>query len=178
MTTPSHPLALLTQAAHLVNASLDGAAEAPPTRRTPCTDWDLRTLVRHVSESAAALNELIGGAPPGPRPDGGCGQAQLEIEGLLGTIALAPRDRPDIDLAALTGAFELTVHAWDIDASTGRPTPLPADLVSTLLSFAPVVLGTIKRDGLFAPGHPPSLAQSTDTDRLLAMFGRRNNEVS
>jgi hypothetical protein len=84
-----------------------------------------------------------------------------------------PRDRPDIQLAALTGAFELTVHAWDINESTHRGVPLPADLVSALLRLAPVVLGNVERDGLFDASYPPASDQCTDTDRLLATFGRR-----
>ena len=173
MTAPSHPLDLLTQAAHLMSASLDNAAQVMPTRPTPCTEWDLGTLVHHVSASVAALTELISGATPGPGPKGGCAYAQVEIRRLLRTVAQAPHDRPDIDLAALTGAFELTVHAWDVNEATGRHAPLPADLVSTLLSLAPVVLGNVNREGLFDPSHPPSSDQCTDTDRLLALFGRR-----
>jgi hypothetical protein len=73
----------------------------------------------------------------------------------------------------LTGAFELTVHAWDITESTRCTMPMPSDLVSTLLSLAPVVLGEVDRDGLFDPSHPPAPSQSTDLDRLLALFGRR-----
>ncbi|MCW2547926.1 MAG: hypothetical protein JWN96_2386 [Mycobacterium sp.] len=174
MTTRSHPLDLLSRAAQLMSASLEGAAQVLPTRRTPCAEWDLGTLVHHISDSVAALTELISGAPRAPRPKGGCTYAQGEIRRLLQAIEQAPRDRPAIDLTALTGAFELTVHALDVNASTGRDTPLPADLVSTLLSFAPVVLGRIDREGLFDSSYPPSSDQSSDTDRLLAMFGRRS----
>lgn len=173
MTAASHPLALLTSAAKGMSASLDGAAQVMPTRSTPCTEWDLGTLVCHVSGSVAALTELISGATPGPGPKGGGTRAQHEIRRLLQAIAGAPHDRPDIGLTALTGAFELTVHAWDIDESTGRHAPLPAGLVSTLLSFAPVVLGHVEREGLFDSSYPPSSDQCTDTDGLLAMFGRR-----
>jgi len=178
MTAPSHPLALLSRGAHLMRASLDEAAQVMPTRPTPCTEWDLGTLVHHISDSVAALTELISDATPGPGPKGGCTQAQFEIQRLLQAIAQAPHDRPDIDLTALTGAFELTVHAWDINESTGRRAPLPADLVSTLLSHAPVVLGNVDRDGLFNSSYPPSLDQCTDTDRLLALFGRRKERTA
>jgi uncharacterized protein (TIGR03083 family) len=177
MTASSHPLALLTRAALVMSASLARAAQVMPTRPTPCTEWDLGTLVCHVSDSVAALNELISGATPGPGPKNGGTRAQHEIRRLLQAIARAPHDRPDIGLTALTGAFELTVHAWDIDESTGRSAPLPTDLVSTLLSFAPVVLSNIEREGLFDSSYSPSSDQCTDTDRLLAMFGRRKGET-
>lgn len=51
----------------------------------------------------------------------------------------------------MTGAFELTVHAWDITESTRCETPLSDDLVSTLLTFAPLVLDHVSRAGLFDP---------------------------
>jgi uncharacterized protein (TIGR03083 family) len=178
MTATSHPLDLLTRAAEVMSASLDDATQVMPTRPTPCSAWDLGTLVQHVSESVAALVELIGGAPSGHGPKGGCTQATFEIRRLLDAVSRAPRDQPAIELTALTGAFELTVHAWDLTESTGRPTPLPADLVSTLLSLAPVVLGNVERQGLFESSYPPSFDQCTDTDRLLAMFGRRKGEIA
>jgi uncharacterized protein (TIGR03083 family) len=177
MTAASQPLALLSCAARLMSASLDGAARVLPTRRTPCAEWDLGTLVHHVSASVAALTELITGTVPGHGPKGGCTQAQVEIQRLLQAIARAPQDRPAIELTALTGAFELTVHAWDVTEATGRRAPLPAALVSTLLSLAPVVLGAIERDGLFNSSYPPSSDQCTDTDRLLALFGRRKGVI-
>lgn len=177
MTGTSHPLDLLTHAAEVMSTSLHGAAQVMPTRPTPCTEWDLGTLVHHVSDSVAALTELISGATPCPGPKGDCTQVQFEIRRLLQAVSRSPRDRPDIELTALTGAFELTVHAWDVNESTGRRAPLPADLVSTLLTFAPVVLGNVEREGLFDSSYPPSSDQCTDTDRLLAMFGRKGEIV-
>ena len=67
--------------------------------------------------------------------------------------------------------------AWDITESTRCTTPMPAHLVSTLLSLAPVVLGEVDRDGLFGPSHPPAPGQSTDLDRLLVLFGRRRKRT-
>jgi hypothetical protein len=96
----------------------------------------------------------------------------LAVEELITVAGRAPRGRRDIELTALTGAFELAVHAWDVGTSTGVPAALPADLASTLLALAPVVLGEVERAGLFGARRPPSPAQCTDTDRLLALFGR------
>lgn len=173
MTAASHPLALLARASDLMKVSLDGAARVGPSCPTPCSEWDLGTLVNHVSDSLATLTELISGNRPRSASEGGCRPAQSELQRLLLAISRAPRDRADVGLTAVTGAFELTVHAWDVNESTGCRTPLPADLMSTLLSLAPLVLGRIERDGLFSSSYPPSAEQRTDTDRLLAMFGRR-----
>ncbi|HEX6449693.1 MAG TPA: maleylpyruvate isomerase N-terminal domain-containing protein [Trebonia sp.] len=173
MSAGPHALDLLEQAAWTAIRSIDGADGIDPRTPTPCTRWDLGTLVRHVADSAAATRELVTRIPPAAAPPPpGCAAARHELRGLLDAIGQAPRERPDIELAALVGAFELTIHAWDISQATaGANLPgLPAGLVTELLSLAPVVLG-IDRAGLFASEVPPSDCRS-DTDRLLALFGR------
>jgi uncharacterized protein (TIGR03083 family) len=177
MTGSQHPRELLTRAAAVMSASLECASQVMPTRPTPCTEWDLGTLVHHVAHSASALAELIEGTEPGSAPKGGCTNALLQIRRLLEAIARTQRHRSSLELTALTGAFELTLHAWDIKQSTGDVDPLPADLVSTLLSFVPVVLNNVPRSGLFATSLPPSAEQATDTDRFLALFGRRHGGI-
>jgi hypothetical protein len=178
MTAPSHPLALLARSAAVMSSSLDRAEHVLPTRATPCAGWDLGTLIGHVSDSVDLLATSVGGRPaPSNSPD--CRvRARLGIRQLLLAVRHAPHDRSDVGLAALTGAFELTVHAWDITESTRCSEPMPAGLVSTLLSLAPVVLGEVDRDGLFDPSHPLAPSQSTDLDRLLALFGRRRKETA
>jgi len=170
------PLDLLARAARLWHESLDAAGGVPPSSPTPCTAWDLGTLVRHVSESVSTLIELIAGTASRPDSPGGAAQADVELGRLLRAIGRAPRDCPGVRLTALTGAFELTVHAWDINESSRRHVPLPADLVSTLLSRAPAVLHNLDRTGLFGIGYLPAPEQRSDTDRLLALFGRRSTQ--
>jgi uncharacterized protein (TIGR03086 family) len=172
MTVRPLPLDLLTRAVETISRSLDDASTVSPSSPTPCTEWDLGTLVHHVADSAATLSELIEGSPPGKPTAGGCAEARRELRRLLEVVRGAARDCPAIDLVALTGTFELTIHAWDIDRATGSAASLAADLVSTLLSLAPVVLGDVQRTGLFADEAPPP-GRYTDTDRLLALFGRR-----
>jgi hypothetical protein len=168
------PLDLLARAARLMHESLAAAAETPLDRPTPCTEWNLGALIRHVSDSIAVLSELINGMSPYPDQPLGC----AGFERLRRAIARARPDCPGVGLTALTGAFELTLHAWDVNESTGQPRPLPADLVSTLLSRAPTVLSNVDRTGLFGIDHPPASQQRSDTDRLLALFGRRSTSAT
>lgn len=109
---------------------------------------------------------------PQPPPAAGRTAAQRELFRLLDTIRDAPRDCPGVDLVALTGAYELSVHAWDLDQATGRAVGIPEQLVAALLARAPLVLDHVDRAGPFGPAVPPSRPR-TDTDRLLALFGRR-----
>lgn len=177
MTAPSPPLTLLARSAAVLSRSLDGTEHVLPTRATPCATWDLGTLISHVSDSLDLLTTLVGGRPaPSNSPD--CRvRAGHGIRQLLLALGHAPHHRSDVGLAALTGAFELTVHAWDITESTRCTTPMPTDLVSTLLSLAPVVLSQVDHYGLFDPSRPPTPSHSTDLDRLLALFGRQRKDT-
>ncbi|GIH15531.1 maleylpyruvate isomerase family mycothiol-dependent enzyme [Rugosimonospora africana] len=166
---------LLARAIDLVSRSIDNASRADPTSPTPCTEWDLGTLVRHVAHSAASIRELMEGSPPAPPPPAGCSAARSELRRLREAVASVPRCG-GVDLVALTGVYELTVHAWDIDRAVGSSDELPLDLVDALLIYAPRVLHEIERTGLFADEVSPS-ATRTDTDRLLALFGRRRRET-
>jgi hypothetical protein len=171
--TGSQPLDLLARAAKLMDTSLDDASRAMPTLPTPCREWDLGTLVHHIAHSVSDLADLLEGRGPTPAPRGGCTQARAQIERLENAITQVSRDDESVELTALAGAFELALHAWDLNESAGSSKPLPADLASALLSLAPVVLNNIERRGLFDASLPPSAEQRTDTDRLVALFGRR-----
>jgi hypothetical protein len=163
---------LLLTAAGLMARSLHDARAARPTLLTPCREWQLGQLVDHVADSAATLAEIIAGPGPAePSATTGCACAVRSLSRLRQSLADAPLASPIVDLAALTGAFELTIHAWDIDTSAGVPTRLPGEHVSVLVRLAPLVLGDIDRGGLFGPDLPPTAAG--DTQHLLALFGRR-----
>jgi hypothetical protein len=56
--------------------------------------------------------------------------------------------------------------------------PLPDDLVSDLLTFAPIVLGNLDRAGLFDRPRPPRPGEDTDLDRLLALSGRQRRDAA
>jgi hypothetical protein len=161
-----------------MGTSLDGATHVLPTRATPCTSWDLGTLISHVSDSLELLITSIGGTPGSPHDPDCRAWARHRIGELQLAVRCAPRDHPGVELSALTGAFELTIHAWDITESTRCAMTLPADLVSTLLALAPVVLGGVDRAGLFDPRRPLTTRQGTDLDRLLALFGRQRKDVA
>jgi hypothetical protein len=177
VTATSQPLDLLARSATLMSTSLDGAMHVMPTRATPCAQWDLGTLISHVAQSVDLLIRSVGGSPEQSYDPDCRARARAGIRRLLLELRHAPRDHRDIELAALTGSFELTVHAWDIAESTRCQMSPPADLVSSLLELAPVVLGDLDRDGLFDLHHPPTPSQRTDLDRLLALFGRRRKEA-
>lgn len=173
MSTP-HALDTLVEAISVVSQAVTGAIDGPRDLRTPCTEWNLATLVRHVSDSARSLQEILCEAPPGPPPPPGCAAAQASLRELAEAVTRASREAPSVALTALTGSYELSIHAWDIAETTGNGPALPAPLVETLLVYAPVVLADVDRAGLFAAQGNPA-GRRSDHDRLLAMFGRASD---
>jgi uncharacterized protein (TIGR03083 family) len=167
---------LLGWAVAVARRSVADAVGADPRSPTPCREWDLAVLVRHLADSARAVRGLLGGLPVAAMPPPGCDAALRELAELAATVARSDLDRPGDDLIALAGAYELTVHAWDVAAATGRAAHLSAELVAALLLYAPHVLSGVTRTGLFADVVRPS-DTITDLDRLLALFGRRRRPI-
>lgn len=170
--TGPHPLDLLVQASGAALGSLRRAAYADPAAPTPCTRWNLATLVRHLADSTAAARELLTGLPSGPPPRPGCTPARHELHHLRDTVRNLPRNAADLHFVALPASYELALHAWDINQATGCCTPLPPTLVEALLGYAPLVVDGVDRTDLFAAPLSP-LRPDCPTDRLLALFGRQ-----
>ncbi len=158
------------------------------SRPTPCREWDLRMLLRHASESMAALRESIETGRIGPDP-------AAEDDDLVADPVRAFRDRAcqlldtwtssghrrqiiqivDCPLAAslmaATAALEIAVHGWDISQACGQREPIPRALATALLAIAPALVPSAGRHPLFAE---PVIAAATagPSDRLAAYLGR------
>jgi uncharacterized protein (TIGR03086 family) len=162
------------------------------SRPTPCADWDLRTLLLHVSDSLDVLHQAISAGYVDSDPQV-CDCTQFEPDPVSGLrrgaanmlaicaacAAAEPRDRSvaiaDRHLAAsivaMTGALEITVHGWDIREACGHSKPIPFGLATALLPVVPMLVTPGTRTGLFAEPVPvPPLA--SPGDRLVALLGR------
>lgn len=179
-----------TLLAHAVRYALAGAPPITPkmlARATPCAGWNLHRLRSHLYESLDALCEglaigyvspaasaLATGPDPG-LPDDLRDRAAL----LLAACSAAPPDRPitivnhdlTASVLAATGAIEIAVHSWDLRMSCGGREPIPDELATGLLEFAPLLVNSRTRDGLFADPVPvPS--QACPGHRLVGFLGR------
>ena len=157
---------------------------------TPCEEWDLRTLLLHVSDSlgvlAAALRAgQVGlGPPPAHEPTAGADPVaylRRQARDLLGACAAASAEErlvaiADRELTAsmvtAAGAIEIAVHGWDISMACGVRRPLPPDLAAGLLPLAPLLIPGATRAGLFADPVPVP-EPACPGDRLVAFLGRR-----
>jgi uncharacterized protein (TIGR03086 family) len=155
---------------------------------TPCRGWDLRMLLRHASESVAAICEGIDAGcidryPSGEDADVASDPARAfrdRAGRLLGACASTGRVHEVIHIAdgllpasamAGAGALEIAVHGWDISRACERCQPIPRALAADLLAIAPLLVPGTGRHPLFAPpvSVPP---EASPSDRLAAFLGR------
>lgn len=174
-----------------IGYALAAAAAVTPeflSRPTPCREWDLRMLLRHASESLAAIHEGI---------DAGCidRYPSREDAGVISDPAGAFRDRAGLlldacaspgcqqevihiadallarSVMASAGALEIVVHGWDVSRACGQCQPIPPALAAELLGIAPLLVPGRNRYPLFA--EPVCVPPDADlSDRLAAFLGR------
>lgn len=186
MTGDRDGVALLAQAAGYALASLAEVTTEALSRPTPCAGWDLRTLLRHVDDSLAALHDGLDtgwiDAEPGPleRPDPDptpavrTGARRLRDACAAGTVrrvvGVAGWPLPT-GLVAGTGAVEIAVHGWDIARACRCHRSVPAGLAAELLAVVPLVVTAATRYPRFAA--PVAVPESAEPgDRLVAFLGR------
>jgi uncharacterized protein (TIGR03086 family) len=179
-------VALLERSIGYALGSMQGIQPAELGRGTPCGDWDLAMLLRHVADSTAALQEAVDGGAVAPSsiepygvPADPVSSFRNGLARLLGSWALLPdADRAvavggcalSTNVVAATGAVELAVHGWDIARARGKLRPIPFDLALELHAVAATLM--TDRTGLFADPVPlPPLAGPSA--RLVAYLGRR-----
>jgi uncharacterized protein (TIGR03086 family) len=159
---------------------------------TPCADWDLGLLLRHVSDSVGVLHEAIttgcigsGPAAEDDEPDPAVVSGLYRRAGrLLAACAPAAPAAPaghlvtigdqelPAKMAVAAGAIEITVHGWDISVACGSRRPVPPDLAALLLPIAPLFIAPGSRAGLFADPVPVP-GRACPGDQLVAFLGRQ-----
>jgi uncharacterized protein (TIGR03086 family) len=161
---------------------------------TPCRDWDLQALLRHMDDSLAAFTEAaeIGYVDLVPVRSGDPGSLLVDRLRSRACALVAAWSRHDADndeprpigisraltrpalrsdLLAAAGALEIAVHGWDVAQACGSDRPLPAGLALELLDSVPLFVSGDDRPRRFAePVDVPLHARPSD--RLLAAVGR------
>ena len=177
---------LLERAVGYTRASLMLVPTADLGARTPCHDWDLLVLLRHMNDSLAAFTEAaeIGYVDLVPVRGTDLGVELVErlrnrACALLGAWARHPgtgsvtvHDRAlRSDLLAAAGSLEIAVHGWDVAQACGVDRPIPAALALELLDVVPLFVHDADRPRRFAEAVDVPLHARPST-RLLAALGR------
>jgi uncharacterized protein (TIGR03086 family) len=169
-----------------VHAIVEGQWHAP----TPCTDWDVRMLVNHVTVEQLWAAPLLHGssvADIGDRFDGDqlgkdpvatweaavrASLAAFDADGALdATVSLSAGHQ-----AAAEYCWEMTtdalIHSWDLARGIEADEILDAELVGLVYERTLPTAEHLQETGLFAP--PVSVPDDAPLQtKLLALFGRR-----
>ena len=187
MTGPADELALaLDQAGQLV----DGVRADQWDDPTPCDEWTVRNLVRHMVVGNQVFAAVLSGTPlaeagttalAAPPPDDLAGAfresagrlvAAFGQPGALEQIVTIPVGTMPGSGAARIRVVEMLVHGWDLAEATGQATAFPEDLAEQALAFTRPQLEALP------PGRSPfSPPQPVADDapailRLVACLGR------
>jgi uncharacterized protein (TIGR03086 family) len=179
------PAALLDRAIGFTLGAVHAVAPERLAGATPCAQWDLRSLLEHVTDSLAALCDGLGTgrvdlpATP-PRAPDPVAQLRGEAARLRGVWAAGTGRRQPVRIAdgALdprivlgVGAVEIAVHGWDIGRACGLRRPIPSALAVDLAGVCSLVVTGATRHPAFAdPVAVPD--QACPSDQLVAFLGR------
>lgn len=185
---PQGPFGLLVSA---VGYTVVAVREVTPQMMrgpTPCTEWDLRTLLHHLND---ALDVIAQGLDDGRidldrRDDvialnqndpaatflsrAGPLLAACRSGGHRRAITIAGHLLP-LSVVAATVAIEIAVHGWDVSQASGHARPIPAALALALLAICPSLVTNATRRPLF--GRPVSVSpEASPSDQIVAFLGR------
>lgn len=181
---------LVERAAAATQPILAGIGPDQWDRATPCPEWDVRGVVRHLRHGVGIYLAGIGdpeAAATDPAVEPVDGDLAADIAAMDARFVAALRqpgalDRPvTLPYGAVDGRtvasyrlVDLLVHGWDIAKATGQPTDFAPELHDAALAMSRALLDGANREdlgGMFAEEHPAP-AGCSSADRLAAYLGR------
>jgi uncharacterized protein (TIGR03086 family) len=171
---------------HHLRAVPPGGWDAP----TPCTEWDVRALVNHMTRGnlnyigllrgatreeflAARDADALGDDPVTAFTEsvGACAAAFAE-EGALDRVVDYPLGRLTGRRALAVRTTDSTVHTWDLARALGTDDSLDPGLTAWIdESYDDIFAGLALNPRVFA-APPPGAPRESRQDRLLTRFGR------
>jgi uncharacterized protein (TIGR03086 family) len=159
------------------------------TGSTPCTEWDVLTLVRHLVYEQLWVRPLLEGQTiqqVGDRFEGDilgedpkeawseAARDALDAVARAGTmegdVHLSYGDRPGSEYVNEV-ATDLLIHGWDLARGIGVGETMDDELVEHVLGQVEPNAAGLRATGLFGPDVTPPEGADRQT-RLLAIFGR------
>jgi uncharacterized protein (TIGR03086 family) len=149
---------------------------------TPCTEWDVRTLMEHMVGVVAMMGAAVSGQEPQPfelAPDPASQFADIaktaiaawRTPGVLDKSLTAPAGEMPGHVYANINLLDTATHTWDLAKATGQPAALPDDVAIAAMEASRQVVSPELRAGRFADEIPVADAAS-ETDKLVGFLGR------
>ncbi|MGA2835314.1 MAG: TIGR03086 family metal-binding protein [Acidimicrobiales bacterium] len=185
------PLDALALATSTFVAVLDQVGDDQLTASTPCEEWDVGALERHVAMGNEMAVALIDGASR----EEGLSFVDKEYDGDLDALCRATLDDQlarmravtdwdavvhhaigDVSASQLLGfrIGDLALHAWDLATAIGADSRLPEELASYVYDAMAPMEPFIGSLGIFGEGPSGTVDEGADVQRrLLDLTGRR-----
>jgi uncharacterized protein (TIGR03086 family) len=177
---PTSIKAVLLDGMDLFEEGLDQLSAEDWSKPTPCADWTVEELVRHVGDTADRASAFLRGetwqaTASTAAADQRYAEAAKELRGVLAETTLderwpLPSDSPNAKL--MFHGCDFAVHRWDLAVARGEEEELPADWVALMDGFFRATPAEVlRRPRAF---HDPVEPQPSDgpTRRLMAYLGR------
>jgi uncharacterized protein (TIGR03086 family) len=159
---------------------------------TPCGDWDVADLVRHVVMGNRIFIGVLAGAPVSPQAiydeyrTHGPTLLPGDANDSMADLVTAFR-RPDVmqrpvaipvgtvpgEAAAHIRVVENVVHGWDLASALGRRAPFEEADVEAALAFTERARGIVPSDRRPFADPVPTEADAPVLDRLVGLLGRQ-----
>jgi uncharacterized protein (TIGR03086 family) len=170
-------LDLYERASSWATEKVPGATEKL-TARTPCDDWDVRTLLNHILETQRYFLSSARGedaSRPSPSPPATLSDDPVvDFEAVRRDMLAAYAEPGVIEKTgpALGVAFsDILVHSWDLARATDQDETMPAGLAAAAYEMVHGKFTDEQRKGIFKPEVPIG-DDASPQDRLLAYTGR------
>jgi uncharacterized protein (TIGR03086 family) len=180
---------LYLRASEVFDARVHGVGEQQWESPTPCTDWNVRQLVNHVTVEDLWVPALLAGRTMQDVGDAFDGD-QLGTDPLASWTSALTGARDAVNEPGATsrtvhlsyGREDATeylmqlfadhlVHAWDLAQATGGDSTLPADLVDACATWFAARESLYRKFGIIGP-RPAATSEDDAQTQLLAAFGR------
>lgn len=189
MTAPD-PRAPLTRALDQIAGLVADTPAAALDRPTPCAEWDVRTLLDHLVGVHRRIAHVGAGGnfadvPSDPEVAPGTHVAEIAVaradidrvwvhdDAVLDRVLTVPWGTMPGRFVGFGYVQELTVHAWDLAAATGRTAGLDDELAVAVEDTAHRVLPAEPRGGDIPFGPPVAVTpDAAPYERLVGWLGR------
>ena len=171
-------LAMYERASEWTTSKVAGATQKLDAR-TPCDQWDVRTLLNHMLDTknyfvGAARGEEV--SPPGQTPPDLLGDDPLadfergrsEMLSTYGAPGVIEKTGPSLGIAF----SDQLLHGWDLATATDQDTTMPDGLPEAAFEMIHGRFTDDQRKGVFKP-EVDVPANASAQDKLLAYTGRK-----
>jgi uncharacterized protein (TIGR03086 family) len=179
------PIERIEGATAFASEKIQGVTTGDMSKPTPCSEFDVRTLLNHVVGNLGMLTAAAEGGKPGiPKgdqfgsdPAGAYSETRTALLSALGAQGVLDRNW-EMPFGSLPGSMMASIafiehltHGWDLAKATGQDTRMPTDLVADCTEVATPMDSMLRMPGVCGPAISVA-ADASPQDKLISFLGR------